>query len=207
MKKLISHAFDSSSARKEWTEYSNLLNTKTVLSERTDILPFFKKRYDLSILMCHYFPKIINPNCFAHEFSIYGDFIADLVVGDSINHRYVLVEFENGCPDSIFKTKGKKITPDWSSRFEGAYSQLIDWFWKLEDMRSTSDFKNTFGSRNATFQGLIVIGKDINLDAQEKDRLDWRVQKTMIDSNPIAVVSFDELLSDSDGWLTRYYGA
>lgn len=206
MKNLQRHIFDSANSRKEWTEYCNLLKTKSILSERADILPFFKKRYDLSILICNYFPKIIKPDCFAHEFGLYGDFVADLIVGDSSNHRYVLVEFEDGKPDSIFKIKGRKATPDWSPRFEGAYSQLTDWLWKLEDMRNTSDFKNTFGSSKASFQGLIVIGKNMNLEPQEKDRLDWRTQKTMIDSNAISVASFDQLLTDFDDWLRKYHG-
>lgn len=206
MKSLQSHTFNSTNGRKEWTEYDTLLNTKSILSERTDVLPFFKKRYDLSILMSHYFPKIIKPDCLAHEFPIYGDFIADLIIGDSTNHRYVLVEFENGNPDSIFKTKGKKATPDWTPRFEGAYSQLIDWLWKLEDMRSTRDFKHTFGSSRATFQGLIVIGKNMSLSDQEKDRLKWRIDKTIVDSTPISVVSFDELLTDLNDCLIKYHG-
>ena len=72
-------------------------------------------------------------------------------------------------------------------------------------MRSTGDFQNTFGSRRAKFQGLIVIGKDMNLSLQEKDRLKWRIDRTMIDSNAISCVSFNELKDDLDYWLTTYY--
>lgn len=206
MKNLKTHLFDAENCRKEWQEFDILLQSKAILSERDDILPCFKERHDLSILICNYFPKITNPDQFAHEFSIYGDFVADLVVGDSSAQRYLLVEFENGAPDSVFKQKKGKATPDWSPRFEGAYSQLVDWFWKLEDMRSTSDFQNTFGSRRAKFQGLIIIGKDMKLLPREQDRLKWRLDKTMIDSNAISCVSFNELRDDLDYWLTKYYG-
>ena len=195
MKNLETHLLNAVDCRKEWHEFD----------ERRDILPFFKKRHNLSTLICSYFPKIKNPNKFAHEYQIYGDFVADLVVGDSDTQHYLLVEFENGAPDSIFKKKKTKATPDWASRFEGAYSQLIDWLWKLEDMRSTADFQNTFGSRRAKFQGLIVIGKDMNLSLQEQDRLKWRIDRTMIDSNAISCVSFNELRDDLDYWLTTYY--
>jgi hypothetical protein len=183
-----------------------MLAEKSVLSEQKDVLPLFKKSKNLSLLICSYFPKIKIPDLYAHEYEIDGDFVADLVVGDSKRHNYLLVEFENGAADSVFKRKGKKATPDWANRFEGAYSQLIDWLWKLEDKRSTADFVNTFGSRRATFQGLIVIGKDMNLSQQEKDRLKWRMDRTMIDSNAISSVSFDELAEDLDHWLTTYYG-
>jgi hypothetical protein len=102
---------------------------------------------------------------------------------------------------------GKKATPDWASRFEGAHSQLVDWLWKIEDKRSTTDFTNTFGSSRANFQGLIVIGKGMNLSQREKDRLKWRTDRTMIDSNALTVVSFDELESDLNFWLTSRYRA
>jgi hypothetical protein len=206
MKNLQPHTFHAKNCRVEWNDFDALLRSKSVLSERRDVLPFFKKRYDLSLLICSYFPKIKMPDRFAHEYQIYGDFVADLVVGDSSVHHYLLIEFENGAADSVFKQRGKKSTPDWAPRFEGAYSQLVDWLWKLEDMRSTSDFVNTFGSRRATFQGLIVIGKDMTLSQQEKDRLKWRLDRTMIDSNAISSVSFNGLNADLDHWLRIYHG-
>jgi len=206
MKKLHHHTFDALNGRQEWTEYSRLLYSKPVLNEQKDILPFFKTRHDLSVLISNYFPKIMAPDRFAHEFQIYGDFVADLIVGNSAVHRYVLVEFEDGAPDSIFKQKSNKSTPDWAPRFERAYSQLVDWLWKLEDMRSTADFVHTFGSRQASFQGLIVIGKEMNLTPQEENRLKWRMDRTMIDSNAISVVSFNELSDNLNDWLKRYYG-
>jgi len=206
MKNLQPHRLNPINCRAEWNAYSALLAAKPMLSERNDVLPFFKKSKDLSLLICSYFPKIKSPDHFAHEYELDGDFIADLIVGDSKVHHYLLVEFENGATDSVFKQKGKKATPDWAPRFEGAYSQLIDWLWKLEDKRSTADFVNTFGSRRATFQGLIVIGKDMNLSQQEKDRLKWRMDRTMIDSNAVSTVSFDDLADDLDHWLKTYHG-
>ncbi len=206
MKNLQPHTLAPATCRIQWNEFSSLLASKPVLSEKNDVLPFFKTRQDLSLLICNYFPKIKTPDRFAHEYEIDGSFVADLVVGDSSVHRYLLVEFENGAADSVFKKKGKKATPDWAPRFEGAYSQLIDWLWKFEDKRSTADFANTFGSRRATFQGLIVIGKDMKLSRQEQDRLKWRMDRTMIDSNAISTVSFDELSEDIDHWLKVFHG-
>ena len=205
MKSLRTHAFDPNNCRVQWNEFAALLAARPVLSEQRDVLPFFKNRQDLSLLICNYFPKIKVPDRFAHEYEIYGDFVADLIVGDSSVHHYLLVEFENGAADSVFKHKGKKATPDWAPRFEGAYSQLVDWLWKLEDMRSTVDFSNTFGNRRATFQGLIVIGKDMKLSHQEQDRLKWRLDRTMIDSNAISSVSFNELCDDLDHWLKVFH--
>lgn len=206
MKNLVNHVLNPAKGRTQWNEFSTLLANKTTLSEQKDVLPFFKNRKDLSLLICNYFPNIKKPDRFAHEFEIYGDFVADLIVGDSTTKHYLLVEFENGEPNSVFKTKGKKATPDWAPRFESAHSQLADWLWKLEDMRSTADFQNTFGSRRATFQALIVIGKGMNLSDQEVDRLKWRTSRTKIDSNTIECVSFDELSVDLNHWLSTYHG-
>ena len=65
----------------------------------------FQTRHDLSILISGYFPSIKNADVFAHEYPIYGDFRADLVVGDSSTHNYLLVEFEDGRANSIFKKR------------------------------------------------------------------------------------------------------
>jgi hypothetical protein len=206
MKNLKPYNFNAVNCRLEWNDFDALLRTKQILSEREDVIPFFKKRHDLSTLICSYIPNIKKPDVFAHEFQINGDFVADLIVGDSKTHNYLLIEFEDGRPDSIFMQKKNKATPDWAKRFESAFSQLVDWLWRLEDMRSTSDFHNTFGSRRAKFQGLIVIGKDMQLSSQEIDRLNWRNDKIIVDSTAISCVSFNKLSEDCDYWLKNYYG-
>lgn len=205
MKNLQPHIINPVNCRIEWDAYEALLKANPTLAEQKDVLPFFKDRKDLSLLMCNYFPRFSVADRFAHEFSLDGQFVADLIVGDSRKHHYLLVEFEEGRPDSIFKQKGKKATLDWAARIENAYSQLVDWLWKLEDKRSTADFTNTFGNRRATFQGLIVIGKNMNLSPQEKDRLKWRMDSTFINNNAVSVVSFDELKDDFDYWLKTYH--
>ena len=137
-------------ARREWTEFRLLLEQRATLGERADILPFFTARKQLSLLCANYIPAIRNANRLAHEFSIHGDFRADMIVGDGALGQYVLVEFEDATPDSIF-SRTSKTAPDWSRRFESAFSQLIDWFWKLEDMRSTSEFSHVFGRATLRF--------------------------------------------------------
>jgi hypothetical protein len=206
MKQLVRHPFDAVAARSQLGEYVALLNSKPVLSEAADVLPFFNARHDLSLLISNYFPSIRNADVLAHEFPIAGDFRADLVVGDSTVGNYLLVEFENGAPDSIFQKVGAKANLDWARRYEAAFSQLLDWLWKLEDMRSTTAFEHTFRRRDAKFQGLIVAGKDMQLAPQEISRLKWRVEKVMVDSKSVSCVSFNDLAGDLDFWLSKYYG-
>lgn len=202
MKTLNPHIIDPATARKQWHELTALLASKPVLGERNEILPFFGARHDLSLLISYYYPAIRNPDVIAHEFPLGGDFKPDLIVGDSTTKEYLLVEFENASNTSIFS--GKTAKRKWAQRFEGAFSQLVDWIWKLEDMRSTSDFSHTFGGSDASFHGLVVIGKDLKLSTSEAARLRWRVAHTMVDSKRIEVKSFDALLADADYWLSTY---
>jgi hypothetical protein len=102
VKNLLSHRFDARACRSEWNNFEAVLTSKTILSERDDVLPLFKRSANLSLLICSYFPHIRTPDLYAHEYSIDGDFVADLVVGDSSMHNYLLVEFENGATNSIF---------------------------------------------------------------------------------------------------------
>ena len=153
------------------------------------------------MLFAEYIPGIKIADRLALEFKIYGDFIADLIVGDQANGKFLLVEFEDGASTSIFSPSGK-TAPDWARRFEGAFSQIVDWLWKLEDMRVTNDFLHVFGRRDVSFSGLIVIGKDMKLDPQEEIRLKWRQDKVMVDSKGISVLSYDDFLRDADHSLT-----
>jgi len=41
--------------------------------------------------------------------------------------------------------KGAKATLEWSERFEHGFSQVPDWFWKLNDRTPTSEFAHRFG--------------------------------------------------------------
>ncbi|HDL8466886.1 TPA: DUF4263 domain-containing protein [Yersinia enterocolitica] len=205
MKVMQNFVFNSAQCRKEVDELRQLLITKAELKEADDILPFFRERPNICSLITNYFPYIKNGDLIAPEYSIDGDFRADLIVGSSQDRKYILVEFEDGNPNSIFKLKRGKSKRDWSKRFEGAYSQLTDWFWKLEDNRKTANFTSTFGGPRAKFHGLIITGKDLDLIPEEEDRLKWRMDTTSIDNNHINVISFNQLYTDMDDWLTRYH--
>ena len=69
----------------ELEEFENLLRDNKELNERKDILPFFKERQHLSACIGWYAPDNFC-NQIKHEFTLFGDFRADLVVGDSVNN-------------------------------------------------------------------------------------------------------------------------
>ncbi|WP_313934962.1 Shedu immune nuclease family protein [Anabaena azotica] len=138
-----------------------------------------------------------------HEFTFYGDFRADLVVGDSINNTYCFVEFEDATEDSIFISKGRS-TSDWSPRFEHGFSQIIDWFWKIDDFKNTSLSRSIFGSENIEIYGILVIGRDAFISDIDKARLEWRLNKVVVDSHKVICITFDQLARDTRDRLLLY---
>ncbi len=118
--------FDPEQCRKEAEQLRDFLASNVELQERKQVLPFFKERLQLSAFLGSYHPDIVRYDLVAHELPLFGDFVADLVVGDSKNSAFAFIEFEDASPESIFVKR--KATPEWSPRFEHGFSQLVDWF-------------------------------------------------------------------------------
>jgi Domain of unknown function (DUF4263) len=188
--------FDFEQCKQEVKEFGELLQSKEELSERSDILPFFKKHLHVSAFVANNVPTMTNYDRIKHEYQLFGDFQADLVVGDSKRHSYCFIEFEDGKQDSIFKSKKKRKSPEWSSKFEHGYSQIIDWFWKLDDMKKTDAARRDFGNSTFSAHGMLVIGRSSNLSRPNKERLQWRSNKVIIDSHSIVCLTFDMLYED-----------
>lgn len=93
---------------------------------------------------------------------------ADLVVGDSVTHTYTFIEFEDAQASSVFVKHGGKATREWSPRFLREFSQLVDWFCKLDDQRDTGDFETRFGKRSIDITGLLVVGRLRDLSEGER---------------------------------------
>jgi hypothetical protein len=184
---------------KETRELQSFLGTNQSLKERDDILPFFKARKHLSAFMGMYSSQVVKYDRVAHEYPLFGDFVCDLVVGDWGRRGYVFVEFENAAPNSIF-VKKKKDVPEWSPRFEHGFSQILDWFYKLDDQRHASDFAQRFGDRIIHISGLLLVGRKEDFGPRERDRLKWRQQHVAVNGNMIHCVTFDDLCDDM---LTR----
>jgi|688.fasta_scaffold1804432_2 hypothetical protein len=60
MKELTKHSFDANNCRIEWNDFVQLLAQNETLNEQKHILPFFKQRRDLSILICSYFSALVS---------------------------------------------------------------------------------------------------------------------------------------------------
>lgn len=198
MKEFKEISIDWNSVEKELLAFENLLTEHDNLEESSQILPFFEKSPNLSALIGKiYFPDLIEINRISYEYDLFGDFKADLVIGDFQNESYAFIEFEDGKFNSILKKKKGKYQKEWSNRFEHGYSQIIDWFWKLDDLRQTVAFEDKFGVRDIDFEGILIIGRNSSLNnILDKRRFKWRRTHTIIQSKKIHCVTYDELLED-----------
>ena len=194
MKDFEAIAYDAARVTSELAEFESLLKSKESLAERKDLQPFFKKREQLSAFLGTCVTTMLPGTHLAFEYPFLGDFAADIVVGNRERGEYLVIELEDGTPDSVFtKIRGKK-TKEWSRRFEHGYSQLIDWFCCLDDYRRTNKFIDEFGSGYVTFYGLLLAGRNAGMTEGERTRLRWRSKNVVVHSQPITCLTFDDLL-------------
>jgi hypothetical protein len=196
-------AFSHEQCLKEALEFQAFLGSHTTLKERDEVLPFFRARQHLSAFLGVNNARAVQYDRFAHEYDIFGDFTCDLVAGDWTRRAYVFVEFENAEPNSIFVQK-RRTTPEWSSRFEHGFSQILDWFYKMDTQRHNPDFEQRFGSRDPHVSGLLVVGRRQDFGPREQDRLSWRHQHVTVHGKQIYAMTFDDLCEDTIARLTTY---
>jgi hypothetical protein len=193
MKALDKFSLNLAKCKKELVEFKTLLDDNVTLSERNDILPFFKSHRHLAAMVGSYNPKINRFDRIATEFNLFGDYSCDLAVGDSASHNFCFVEFEDASPRSIFTKKRGKATPEWSPRFDHGFSQILDWFEILEDQKRTAQYKAKFGAEVIQYVGLLVIGRRHYLDDAQFDRLRWRSEQVQVGARQVNCITFDEL--------------
>lgn len=196
MKDLEEIVFDPRRCGEELAELGRLLAARSELSERKDILPFFREHRQLSAFLASYNPSVLSrERLIGYEYKLFGDFGTDLIVGDRSSKAFCFVEFEDASPGSIFSRSGRSL-PVWSQRFGGGFSQIVDWFWKLAEFQHTPDFSRRFGGSTPDFQGVLVLGRSADLRPQEMDRLEWFRRNVLVNSKRVYCCTFDELYND-----------
>lgn len=188
---------------KEINDFETLLKSKVDLSEKHDILPFFQTHQILASQIGSVIPQINPPDKIAFEFDIFGDFASDLTVGNSSKNIYCFIEFEDARKRSLFLDE-TKYKPSFGRRLEHGYSQIIDWFCKLEGLQRSQDMIDRFNNPTIDFYGFLIIGRSCYLDPTLKNRLDWRSKKVSVDSKKIFTYTFDELLDEMKETLNVY---
>lgn len=193
MKKLESIAYDRAKGTKELLHFGDFLNSQDEFAEREDVQKFFKDNLHLCALIgtCGLVSHVAD--CYAFEFPISGDFSVDLVVGNRQAHTFLFVELEDAMANSVFHRAGAKANRDWGRRFDHGFSQIVDWFCLLDDLKNTRRFRDDFGHGHVLLSGLMLIGRSAHLTDYEKLRLSWRADKVQVDSRHIGCMTYDDL--------------
>jgi hypothetical protein len=199
--------FDPHQCRKELEEFSGLLRSKTSLSERDDLQPLFARCHHLTSYIGTTFGLNIGiARQIAYQFELFGDYAADIVIGNR-EKQFCFIELEDGRAESVLARVGKKSTKEWGRNLEHGFSQLVDWFCLLDDLKKTDRFQRNFGYGQLAFVGLLLIGRDEGLDDDDIKRFRWRAQKVVVDSHPIICMTFDDLYEDLKQRLDLYAAA
>src|SRR5262249_1702365 len=156
--KLEAIAFDYALCRAQVEEFRAWLAANDELSERNDVLPFFRARPQMAMLLGMFNRHIALADRIAWEFDIFGDVACDLAVWEWGRGAYCLVEFEDARSNSIFAPSGKKATREWGRRFEHGVSQIIDWVHKLDTRSPSADLLARFGHYEISYEAILVIG-------------------------------------------------
>jgi hypothetical protein len=184
MKSFKSIAFDPASFNKELGAFAALLKAKTELSEREDLLPFFRSSPNLTAMLGDLHPGITKVDLVAYEYDLFGDFACDFAVGDSRRNAYCFVEFEDAKKNSIFMPSSR-ATSDWAVRFEHGFSQIVDWIYKLSDAEKSDAFEDRFGTRSIDAMYILAVGRSAFLSEPECRRILWRERHVVVHSQKI----------------------
>lgn len=195
---------DRETCLKEFEELRDLLSEKDKeLSESGDILPFFRDRKQLTALLGSFHPRITICDRIAHEYNL-DDFRCDFVVGDFKRASYCFIEFEDAKSDSVFRDTVRSVS-EWSPRFDHGFSQLIDWAYKLSELEKSPDTHEAkFGNRKTDFMFMLVVGREHFLTLAEQNRLSWRWQRVIVNSQQIRCITFDELFAELEFAIKTY---
>ncbi|MEZ8379389.1 Shedu immune nuclease family protein [Vibrio splendidus] len=189
--------FDLSKAEKDLKNFKVLLDSKTEVGE-SELQQFFDGNIQLLWLL-GYVTGIDVPVKYCAESSVFGKYRTDYIVTNADQTKLTFVEFEEAKLNSIFKSKPAQTSTryDWSNTFEHGVSQVTDWFYLLSENYGTDLMENEFGCRKIKYQGVVVAGRDKGIPTKEQqNRLDWRIENTVINSKHIQFFTFDSLYKE-----------
>ncbi len=90
------------------------------------------------------------------------------------------------------------------SQIVGGFSQVVDWFCHLDDFKKTERFHKNFGYGHIEFVGLLLIGRNEGLDADDIRRLRWRTHNVVVNSHHVICMTYDELYKELHDGFERY---
>lgn len=198
MKEFTRVQFDAARCRKELDRFQALLRSKNELSERGDLQRLFKSSPQLAAFIGTSIPDIGPANRLAHEFQVFGDFAADIVIGNFEKKTFCAIELEDARSDSVFRRRRGKATSEWGDRLERGFSQLIDWFFSFDDHKNSAGFTKHFGYGHIEFFGILLAGRTQDLSEHDRTRLRWRSGRVTVNTHKVYCRTYDELYESLD---------
>jgi len=174
-----------------------LLKEGNLANERAQILPFFKNHP----ILCNVLKAAIGQDKsgeYAFELRLLQGYQADLVIIQRTHasqpNKVLLVEFESGSPNTLFRVDTPRRTHKrLGTKVVDAMTQIVDWLYDFDESRKHDHYLDLFGE-NPTFSYLIVAGRNEDCEGTGKKRLVWLTKKLKIDSSEQgAILSYDDL--------------
>ena len=168
-------------------------------AERAEFLPFFAARDQICAYLATINGAVPQADCVAHEFSLWGDFVCDMVSGSRQSAGFVFVEFEDAGRASLFRQVSGRRVSRWGARVEAGISQVTDWLFRLDSARNSSEMERDFGHRHVRPLGLVVAGRRSEVSPYDQMRLNWRSEHTVVGGSKVVIMTYDDLLEWLDG--------
>jgi hypothetical protein len=204
MKEWLTVVFDPAQCRRELDQFAALLAAKQELSERDDLLPLFRSSPQLAAFIGTSFPNLGPADRVAFEFPVFGDFVADILIGNFESKTFCAIELEDARPNSVFGKGTGRATPEWGRRLERGFGQLVDWFFALDDHKNSAAFAKHFGYGHIDFFGMLLVGRSSDLAEHERTRLRWRSGRLSVNTHKVYCRTYDELCDSlNKDWRLR----
>ncbi len=126
----------------------------------------------------------------------FGDFQVDFAIANEDESEIALIEFEPAVKEAVFKVKneGKDTSYEWGEILEHGCGQLYDWMYYVHDAKQTGKFRNLFECESPEIKYIVVAGWKKHANKKLLERLKWRKDSLVMDSNKISVYFYDELI-------------
>ena len=183
--------FDATQASIELASFRIWMTANPWFPERA-VVAEIKSRPQMACLF-GYTILMPAPDLIKFEFDVKGLFRADLAVGNDKSRKFVLVEFEDGKENSLFKGGTKKYR-HWSPRLEHGFGQVLDWGWAKHTHPGDVAFTNSFGGKVLDDCYVVVCGRNPKPGSLEEERFDFRRTRLHLNGVLLQLYTYDNLL-------------
>lgn len=136
---------------------------------------------------------------YAEELDLIGNFAADFAVCD---HRgdestVLLIECEASNERSAMRRNGNKANKDFGDGLLRGFAQVVDWMRCIDDLRRTAALANTLNlpqGANVKCFGLVLVGLDMDLTSDERQRLQWLSAKLRLADASVNIMTYTTFL-------------